>query len=579
MKKYFALLFPILLASQLLSQSYHPIQVVDAHTNDPLAYARIYNMKTGRGLITNEDGVFRYAFKDSITRKPFIRVSYVGYQTAYFTPVAMSSMTEIRLKTNTYSLAEVVVRPKSWAIDFMHQVVENHVSQPEKFHNYKTYLIANSTIDDKPVELIQAYYNGMFNPFTVDNLRFKSGRIAHAPYNNTYFLNLNPGDLFSKFHPFNNHNSSFPSSFTANIKIKNLLYYDVELVKEVCSGHDTLLYFSCSSKVEWLMDCAAVVRKSDKMFQSLTYQTQIIPPGIFQPINEDDEILSGSLAITVDFHPERNTIHSMDLQYDIDYLFGNGQKSRIKYDSKLLAMEGAFTQVPNIRSEYKLNTYDLTFALNYCESLWENNGVILSNRQKQSLAYFRTHGHSINYGDSVKSVFAPYSSLWRWSNNPVQISDLNSKELFNYEPGESAVQTTFVSDLLRFDFRIVLTIFDDGDSIFWNTSTVLNRKESYCFYKASAFYEKYLNLSFDTHEVFRRKFESKLAGFTSNEYVSHEIILKEFDHTLSEMNHKLEYFEKQLSINQKMAIKLWSTWVSTQLESLEFEPKSSALCN
>ncbi|WP_462282119.1 carboxypeptidase-like regulatory domain-containing protein, partial [Salinivirga cyanobacteriivorans] len=198
--KYFLLFFFI--QSITFAQSYNNIQILDATSGSPLAYARIYNTETGRGLITNEDGVFRNAFHDTTTTKTTIRVTHIGYKTVFFSPAKLNSMSIIKLKTNTYSLAEVVVMPKSWAIDFLHQVIKNHVNQSEQFQTYKTYLIANSTIDDTPVELIQAYYNGKFSPFTVDSLRFKSGRIAHAPYNNTYFLNLNPADLFSQFHPF-----------------------------------------------------------------------------------------------------------------------------------------------------------------------------------------------------------------------------------------------------------------------------------------------------------------------------------------------------------------------------------------
>ncbi len=347
-----------------------------------------------------------------------------------------------------------------------------------------------------------------------------------------------------------------------------MLYYDVELVKEVYYEHDTLLYFSCIAKVNWLMNCAAVVRKSDKMFQSLRYETQTIPSRIFQPINEKDKILRGSLAITVDFHREQSVIQSMDLHYDIDYEFGNGQQSEIKYDSKLLAMEGAFSQTPNIYSEYKLNTYDLTFALNYCESFWKKNAVVLSNSQKQSLAYFRSHGQSINYGDSAKSVYRPYSSLWRWSNSPVQISDLNSKKLFEIKKGESTIHTILESDLINFDIQIVLTIFNDGETVTWNTSTVLNRKESYCFHEKKDFYEKYLNLCFNVYEVYRRKFEIASSKKALSKKFSQEDVFDVYDVVNDELHYTLRKIKIDLSYDKELALKKWQRWVKNQLVTL-----------
>lgn len=458
MKLITILIFTLFSISQLFSQSYKTIRVVDAKTKEPLAYARIYNVETGRGLVTNEDGVFRYAFKDTITREPIIRLSYVGYESKFFSPVEMNSIEVIKLKTNTYALAEVLVMPKSWAMDFLHRVIEKHVSQPGQFHNYKAYLIANSTIDDTPVELIQAYYNGMFNPFTVDSLTFKNGRISHAPFNNNYFLNLNPASLFRKFHPFSNQKSSFPASFTANVKIKNMLYYDVKLSREVCSEKDTLLYFNYKSKVRWLMDCEVVVKKTEMVFQSLRYQTYEISHGVFQPINKDDEILAGSIAITIDFHPEQHTIQSMDLQYDIDYLFGTGQKSKIKYDSKLIAMEGAFPYVPKILSRYKLNTYDLTLALNYCNQLWLNNGVVLSEKQNQNLEYFKQHGSLVNYGNNTESVASPYTSLWRWNNSTIHLNELNSADLFKFEPRGKMITRCLFPTFLILMFKLCLML-------------------------------------------------------------------------------------------------------------------------
>lgn len=525
MKKFPLFLFALLFATHLFSQSYEPIRVVDAKTNEPLSYARIYNIKTGRGLVCNEDGVFRYAFKDNTTAKPIIRVSYVGYESAFYSPVELCTMKTVLLKTNTYALAEVVVMPKSWAMDFLHQVIKRHKKLEDRSIPAKVYYSSHSAIDKQPVEMIELLINGVANLTQVKELRYKSGRIAHASFNNTYFLNLQPRKYITSFKPFDNQRTVFPATFTGNNRLSNNLFYDVTFVKQEYTSDDTLYHFECQSKKSWLMDAELIASKKFGLFQSIKYSYPQIPSDLFQPINADDRITDGRFIITATFDLHLKAINSVVLEYDIDYLFANGKQSKIHMQANSLFydLNSSFIDIMG-RNLDKVNDYDLTYNMSYFEQLWQQETPGYSRRQNAYIEYFQKNGSLVNYGNS-NSYLAAYVKRFRpWSPERLQFSDLNAAKLYWYKEHENDHLDYNPSELIRIEAQNVFDVVALHDTILWKSKTIIDLNESFCFLVPNISTWTYMNIYFDLYKVAEKELLNSIPD--SKQTISLENVFK-----------------------------------------------------
>lgn len=111
----------------------------------------------------------------------------------------------------------------------------------------------------------------------------------------------------------------------------------------------------------------------------------------------------------------------------------------------------------------------------------------------------------------------------------------------------------------------MLDVVNIGDSVIWNTSTVLNRKESYCFHKKKDLYQTYLNLRFDIYEVFRRKFEGSCSKVALSRKISREEIFAEFNAMKDELLSTFEFIEMDLLLDKFEALKRWQSWADSEL--------------
>lgn len=510
--KYFLFFFFIQTIS--FAQSYNNIQILDATSGNPLAYARIYNTETGRGFITNEDGVFRNAFSDSTNVKPIVRISYIGYETAFYSPAMLTSMIKIMLKTNTYSLAEVVVMPKSWAMDFLHQVIRRHKKLGVNSAPAKAYYSSYSTIDNQPVEMIELLTNGVADFTEVQELRYKSGRIAHAPFNNTYFLNLQPRKYITSFKPFDNQRTAFPATFTGNNRLTNSLFYEVTFVKEEYTTQDTLYHFECKSKKSWLMHAELIASKKHRLFQSIKYSYAQIPADLFQPINPTDRITSGQFSITTTYDLRMKTINSVLLEYNIDYLFADGKQSKIKMQANNLFYDFniIFNDILGIDTN-DINDYDMVYNMPYFEQLWQQETQGYSERQNEYVLYFQKNGSLINYGNSQKYLASYVNRFRPWSTKRLQFAELNPAKLYWYKMRENDHLDYNPSELIRIKAQNIFDVVELNDTVLWDAKTLIDLNESFCFLVHDTTVWAYMNIYFDLYKIAENDLASSLSDF------------------------------------------------------------------
>lgn len=138
---------PFLFASFVHAQHEISGKVIDALTNEALAFANItFNSNSKRGVITDIDGHFYYQSKDSISS---LEVSYLGYTTKIITPEKFKNLL-IKLEVSEESLSEVIVSDgENPALRIIRKVMANREqNNPLKKGGFE-YITYNRSVFDR----------------------------------------------------------------------------------------------------------------------------------------------------------------------------------------------------------------------------------------------------------------------------------------------------------------------------------------------------------------------------------------------------------------------------------------------
>ena len=111
--------------NMLQSQTHVKGRVIDAVTNEPLAFANVAAPETGQGNMTDIDGYFEIRFSTPVDS--FI-VTYVGYEQTKINISHTKTNYLIELKPVNFELTEVTVTP---GINPAHRIIRKAVGNRE----------------------------------------------------------------------------------------------------------------------------------------------------------------------------------------------------------------------------------------------------------------------------------------------------------------------------------------------------------------------------------------------------------------------------------------------------------------
>lgn len=138
MNKAFLFILLSVLSTHVFSQN-HVLtgRVIDQETKEPLAFVNIVYNENKQGTSTNIDGKFKISTNKNI---PFLKLSYVGYDSKTINAESFSSKTNITIELNSTSLnlREVTVLPGiNPAHRIINKVIENRdLNNPEKMRSF-----------------------------------------------------------------------------------------------------------------------------------------------------------------------------------------------------------------------------------------------------------------------------------------------------------------------------------------------------------------------------------------------------------------------------------------------------------
>jgi len=578
--------------------------VKDLKTKEPLGFCNIAVKGSKKGVITNIDGVFSI----TVDASDVLLISYIGYEKQSIQASKLLQKQEIYLQKKELLLKEVVIHAND---EYLYDIIEkcrknllkNKAERTSKLYfgletrskllsveypiknTWTSLEIDSNQLNEKPVELLECYYNAQLKGSRVDELGFKNGRTALAS-NDNYFVNMgsskaiceisltNDNGMFPeiplqlnkrglrknffielgyfdgkyytiKFHPKNNSKNSFSGEVWIESKTYNLLKINLKAENTVI--HPFLPEFPRDSIYNVSFDICNTYKSDD----GLTFPDHFV-------FNYSISYCSRKDTIFLQQKKVASEIKSKSIMYFYDY------------DKPFILPYFEYTDKLFGRDDYNKISF-----IPYNEAFWNSNNILLqTEKQKQDYGLLSNQGELIEYREgNYSSNFLAYlpgrDSLPGhlefyypfWNSRKRLVPKLKSDNLKIYS--KEKINTSIRSDLYNLKVQIMLDIVDSGDSMLCKSYTVFDSEQTYFHLPLNFYSNAFFNIYFDIWEIERRTMQDKLNAGNLKISQINEI----YNNTIENLNTISEKYMKEVNVgeNEKM-LKKWNDYVFEKLD-------------
>ena len=516
----------LLLATAVSGQTPLEVRVVDGATLSPLPYASVVSERTGEGVITNEDGVFRMVSVDDADTLIF---SYVGYQRLRSAVAAIRQRSEVRLTPSRTELSAVQIVGRSDALYDLVIACGRYLRQIGQYGG-KVYFELETRTADHTVEGIECFYNGSFNGADIEALDLKQGRIGLLPDKNRYVVNLNTSRGFMLLHPAER-NSAFPAT-PLQYRSRKALRRAYELtVLSITHDPDELYHLRFTPKDSdgtffhgelWIDTGTGTVRSLQLDSDSCTRHP-------FQALMASDELRGLALHYRQTYVPwqGRSILSTIEMEYALTYHSGQGdprmaalaedfpkdRRMRTKGIIHLYAPGEQFI-LPFFHYDAGQTDYRKVLSMPYDSTFWAGAPrLVPTDRQLQDQALFAKEGRLLGNNRSLdrtrkvgRGFFESNYAFW----SPTLRIGLKG----TMERSEYSSPLAGGADVSANEVHLVVQLFLNIDStdVGYRTfsASVFDGFSSYCNLADKRNADLLLNLFFDLCEIERRRMQAAL---------------------------------------------------------------------
>jgi len=558
--------------------------VKDSKTKEPLPYCSVSIKGSHTGTITNTDGTFLLKI---IPGKDTVLFSYLGYQTLAIPSAIIVLNNSIFLQQKEVQLREVTVNAKD---DFLYQAMDQcrkKLLENKIKRSSKVYYGLETLTKDRPVELLECYYNGYFDGTMVDRLMLKNGRIGLAALDNRFFLSLNSSKAISgmALTIANDHCPAIPLQYnkramkklfrlemvSSDDKMYNIKFIPRENIHEKFSGN------------------AWIDKETFELFKiSLSVENTTTHP--FLPLFPFDSLYNLNLEISQTFRQENKEVIPDHINFNYSFMYKSVR------DTPTMKVRSIDTREMRGRGILYFYDYDKPFILPYFdydndyddyrkisiipynELFWKNtSAMLLTAKQKENLGFLSHEGCLVNfregnYGrdfliadkkDSTFYIF--YSGFYEyyftfWSPDKRIILNRKLTHYTAYTPEQYNARV--LSDLYSLRVQILLDVTEVRDSLYCRSYTVFDAAKTFFHLPSQPWTNAFLNIYFDICEIERRKMEKELNVSVQSRAVIDAIYKKTCENMDSWTKKYLK--EVQSGKNQEKLAE-WNQYVITNL--------------
>lgn len=499
--------------------------VTDAATGELLPWCSIAVKGTGKGTITNADGLFRLPLRPN---HDTLIITYVGYASLMLPAARLTRDPEIRLTRTGIELEELVIHADN---EYLYRIIEKcrqRILRDKRYHQAKVYYGIGTSTREQPVELVECYYNGYLKGISVDSLLFRNGRIGCAELDQRYFLTLNTSKAISQF-SLTRKDARYPVN-PLQLTGKGLRNTFILSPGQGSKAHFLIGFQPREGTGDHFGGSVWIDRKTGDIVK-IDLKATNTARHPFTPIYPGDRLEAVDLAVSGTFRMTEagNTLEQMRFSYSVTYHAARSRQGvitrantprRIETRGILFLYDyGDPFILPRFDYYSGYDDYHKMSLIPFNRAFWSaNNALALTEEQKRDLGFFAGKGLTINYSEAShgrdfldqvhydRALGENYYTFW---DSTRQIA-LNRALPQNREYPPKKINGTIRTNLYRLEVQLLLDIICTDDSCLCRSYTVFDEWRSRFHLPTEKHTSTFINLYVDLYETERRKMQRTL---------------------------------------------------------------------
>lgn len=500
--------------------------VIDSMDNKPLPFVSVFKELDRKGTITNFEGRM---ILENVHMEDTLTLTFIGYEKKRVHVSAVNTSDTIYMLREVQLVDQVIVLADDAFL--YHLINRSRKTQSKKRSTAKTYLELQTFLNNKQLELFEAYYNGVFEGYDVAEMNMKTARMNLSPVNKRLFASSFDIGEAIYLHKIFEENSYFPDSpFTVRKKDLRKRYSLILSNKYKDEFENTVYVIGFTPKEAPDRNFKGAVWIDSASNNILKINLKITDAAVhpFETIYGDMHLLSNvSLEITKTYRSidEEMEVNSIDFNYTLSYTQERDATSKVRSQAVLYAYNykdefnlPAFEFPEDYYSDYvKLSVFEDNPPFWECLTEFkaspneEMNQRFLNNPDNISSRDIFSKGF-LNNGDDfvLKRVYVPWSSGSRIRLREMADDSTRVEKAGAYRP-EGSFATSSVG---IYNYNLLVQLYMDinevCDSLQIITRAVFDPYRSYYRYPLTNRSGAFINIYFDLMEIQRRKLDQTL---------------------------------------------------------------------
>ena len=506
-------------------------QVFDAETEEPLAYATVYNTTEQIGTATGLEGRFNLPKVNSLDT---IIISYIGYTSD--TLLVRDVPERIELQTSIQVMAELVVTPDDEKLNLFKLINDLNSYEKAPVQQSKSYYFLETFLNGTRVETLESYYNGDFKGYDIINLALKKGRIGLTDLDGRYYLSTETSKTF-RYHSLFKGNYLFPDNPLSISRKKLKKIYALNLQYKTRQDGDEVFVIDFSPKKDigdYYSGTIWLIPQKNQILKIALHidNAQVIPFKAFG----SNKIRRMDMEITknYEYNDEYPRLTSMDFNYSVTYSdlkgktqVANSQAFIAAYNYKELWNLPAFTFSQTIHEDYR----NITLS-DYNTDFWNNEKEFRLFEKKEIVDKFISENY-LNQGFKLprsKNSQLQYPYV-HWDKKRLRLGQADENKIREqihagiHKSKRYALGVELYLDINRIDTSTVFELY-----------TIIDPVKTYYYYFMEPEDHVFVNLYFDLMEIERRKLVQELETYA---HLTREIIEQHYQEHMESYNKRI----------------------------------------
>jgi len=409
------------------------LQVFDCESQEMLLFANVVSRMTETGTACNFEGNFSF----TTTIDDTLQITFIGYGKKVILIREYLSTRKVCMIPKSININTITIEAKS---NFLYQLVsECRKNRITEMTSAKSYFLLKSTINSKQVELVEAYYNGIYQDHNVKDLQLKNGRIYLSKFENNSYVSMGTSSGINLHKTFD-FNLYFPGSPLEWNEQKLQKKYELSFHEKFLQDEKTVYVIDFEEREqEGKFYGRLWIDSTNQVLMKVRLQNDFGANSPFVAVGNAEKISSISFDITKTYQTVQgiNTIHSVDFNYRLQYVRADKKEIKVETKAVLFAYDyGDQFILPFFDKKYRLNDYQGINLAPYNSTFWNSDSEfkLLANESEKKLFIESDSTNLIDkfsYNPVSREISFNKPTYRKWSLNRLRLNNVKGNSLAN----------------------------------------------------------------------------------------------------------------------------------------------------